>query len=39
VIRAIRAKVGKSTSIFEYFREYDDDHDIHLTPHQFRKAC
>lgn len=39
VIRACRAKIGKNESIFEYFRRYDDDHDIHLTPLQFRKAC
>lgn len=39
MIRAIRAKVGKNESIFEYFRKYDDDHDIHLTPSQFRTAC
>ena len=39
MIRACRAKIGKSESIFEYFRQYDDDHDIHLTPRQFRKAC
>ena len=39
MIRACRAKIGKSESIFEYFRRYDDDHDIHLTPRQFRKAC
>lgn len=36
IIRAIRANIGKSESIFEYFRKYDDDHDIHLTPRQFR---
>ena len=39
IIRAVRAKVGKSESMFEYFKKYDDDHDIHLTPRQFRKAC
>ena len=39
IIRAIRAKLGKNESIFEYFRKYDGDHDIHLSPHQFRKAC
>ena len=38
VIRSIRAKVGKNNSIFEYFKKYDDDHDFHLTPQQFRKA-
>ena len=32
IIRAIRAKIDKNESIFEYFRRYDDDHDIHLTP-------
>ena len=39
VIRACRAAVGKNESLFEYFRKYDDDHDIHLTPRQFRQAC
>ena len=39
IIRAVRVKLEKNQSIFEYFRRYDDDHDIHLTPHQFRKAC
>ena len=32
VIRAIREKIDKNETIFEYFRRYDDDHDIHLTP-------
>ena len=39
VIRAVRAKLAKNQSIFEYFRTYDDDHDLHLTPGQFRRAC
>lgn len=32
VIRAVRAKLDKNQSIFEYFKTYDDDHDVHLTP-------
>ena len=39
VIRAVRAKLEKNESIFEYFKKYDDDHDVHLTPRQFRRAC
>ena len=39
IVRAVRSKIGKSESIFNYFKQYDDDHDIHLTPRQFRKAC
>ena len=39
VIRAIRARLAKDESIFSYFKQYDDDHDVCLTPRQFRKAC
>lgn len=39
IIRTVRRKVDQNKSIYEYFRAYDDDHDIHLTPHQFRQAC
>lgn len=33
IIRTVRRKVDQNQSIYEYFRAYDDDHDIHLTPH------
>ena len=26
-------------SVVDYFSQYDEDHDAHLTPAQFRKAC
>lgn len=39
VIRVLKAAVGKSMSFSEYFAKYDNDHDAHLSPAQFRKAC
>ena len=39
IIRVMKAVVGKDMSFIEYFTQYDSDHDAHLTPAQFRKAC
>lgn len=38
LIRSVTAKLGKQ-EIREYFSLYDNDHDMHLTPPQFRRAC
>lgn len=38
IIRTFHNKIGKKLSFGQYFGKYDEDHDAHLSPPEFRKA-
>lgn len=38
VIRTFGNKVGKNQTYSDYFTKYDQDHDAHVTPAEFRRA-
>lgn len=38
ILKTFKQKLDKKTTVSEYFAKYDQDHDAHLTPAEFRKA-